>query len=386
MHRQFHTPENDTGMASRLQRTIASIALLGVTFGTFSGHANAATTYVMTDGSQMIALSSDPVDLDVPEESGLVPTETDSTEQDTPDEASDISIDHLQMVSVYCDGLLTVTGVEQASVADVLASLDLTLGEHDRVSCPLDARVYDGMRIAVTRVEVQTLDETTVTPYETVVYEDASLAPGEELVLAEGQDGSVHTTTVVTYEDGAEVSRQVTCNEVFSEATARIVLRGPNREMTEQDAMLDAYEAPVPTVMEAKPAASTPAPAAQPQPAAPAAVQESAPASTGGTTESGVPYVKKMTFQATAYTCGDQVGITATGTVACVGTVAVDPNVIPLGTKMYITSVDGQYVYGYCTALDTGGLIKGNIVDLYFNTVSECWQFGRRNVNIYILG
>ena len=64
---------------------------------------------------------------------------------------------------------------------------------------------------------------------------------------------------------------------------------------------------------------------------------------------------------------------------------AVDPKVIPLGTKMYIVSADGEYLYGYCVAEDTGGAIQGNIVDLFFNTYEECIQFGRRDVLIYIL-
>jgi 3D (Asp-Asp-Asp) domain-containing protein len=102
-----------------------------------------------------------------------------------------------------------------------------------------------------------------------------------------------------------------------------------------------------------------------------------------------------LTCQATAYdlsfeSCGKYpgepgYGITASGTYAKVGTVAVDPRVIPLGTKMYIVSTDGSYVYGYCTAEDTGGGIKGNKVDLFYNTRNECMQFGRRSVRVYIL-
>ena len=52
---------------------------------------------------------------------------------------------------------------------------------------------------------------------------------------------------------------------------------------------------------------------------------------------------------------------------------------------MYIVSDDGQYVYGYCVAEDTGGLIKGNRVDLYFDTYDECINFGYRPVTIYVL-
>ena len=68
------------------------------------------------------------------------------------------------------------------------------------------------------------------------------------------------------------------------------------------------------------------------------------------------------------------------------GTVAVDPKVIPLGTALYIVTDDGEYIYGYCIAEDTGGAVKGNIVDLFFNTLAECYAFGRRNCTVYVLG
>lgn len=96
-----------------------------------------------------------------------------------------------------------------------------------------------------------------------------------------------------------------------------------------------------------------------------------------------------ITCEATAYTsaadeCGKSDGITASGMMFEVGVVAVDRRQIPLGTKLYIESLDGKYVYGYCIAADTGGAIKGNKVDLAMNTKSDCFQFGRRNVRVYI--
>ena len=93
--------------------------------------------------------------------------------------------------------------------------------------------------------------------------------------------------------------------------------------------------------------------------------------------------VKSMT--ATAYTAGHGGAdyTTATGTLVKVGTVAVDKNVIPLGTKMYIVAADGSVVYGTAVAADTG--VRGNIVDLYYDTYQQCINFGRRTCNVYIL-
>ncbi len=97
-----------------------------------------------------------------------------------------------------------------------------------------------------------------------------------------------------------------------------------------------------------------------------------------------------ITCQASAYTAAaDECwpyadGYTATGVKCQVGVVAVDPRVIPLKSKLYIETMDGSFVYGYCSAEDTGGAIKGNKIDLAMNTKSECFQFGRRNVRVYI--
>ena len=92
-------------------------------------------------------------------------------------------------------------------------------------------------------------------------------------------------------------------------------------------------------------------------------------------------------FEATGYSSWiDDVGdITACGTKARVGAVAVDPKVIPYFTKMYIVSQDRVYDYGEASAEDCGGAIKGKIIDLFFDTEAECWQFGRRDIEVYFL-
>ena len=82
-------------------------------------------------------------------------------------------------------------------------------------------------------------------------------------------------------------------------------------------------------------------------------------------------------MEATAYTwTGNR---TATGTWPSRGTVAVDPEVIPLGTKLHIEG------YGEAIAADTGGDIKGNRVDLYMESEDECWEFGRQPVKVVVV-
>lgn len=101
----------------------------------------------------------------------------------------------------------------------------------------------------------------------------------------------------------------------------------------------------------------------------------------------GIPtsYKNVISADSTAYSLPGR--LTSTGKVAQNGYVAVDPKEIPYGTEMYIVSADGKYVYGYCIAADTGGYINSVdwTIDLHMSTRSECIQWGRRDILIYIL-
>ena len=92
-------------------------------------------------------------------------------------------------------------------------------------------------------------------------------------------------------------------------------------------------------------------------------------------------YAAVMTMEATAYlpTDGDGYCITATGIPATYGVAAVDPAVIPLGSRLYIPG------YGEAIAADTGGAIYGNRIDLCMESYYEAIQFGRRDVTVYVL-
>ena len=93
------------------------------------------------------------------------------------------------------------------------------------------------------------------------------------------------------------------------------------------------------------------------------------------------PYLKTLTVEATAYSGHT---ITAMGTKPVrdpngISTIAVDPNVIPLGAKVFIPG------YGYAIAADTGGVILGNKIDLFMNSKEECTAFGRQTVTVHII-
>lgn len=90
-----------------------------------------------------------------------------------------------------------------------------------------------------------------------------------------------------------------------------------------------------------------------------------------------------MIMEATAYTKsieeGTHKGITRSGTQVSRGTAAIDPRIIPLGTKIYVEG------YGHAECLDTGGDIKYNRIDLYMDSKEECFEFGRREVKVWII-
>ena len=103
--------------------------------------------------------------------------------------------------------------------------------------------------------------------------------------------------------------------------------------------------------------------------------------SSNNNNSSSGPYLKTLTVEATAYSGHT---ITAMGTKPVrdpngISTIAVDPNVIPLGSKVFIPG------YGYAIAADTGGVILGNKIDLFMNSKEECTAFGRQTVTVHII-
>ncbi|MCI2778659.1 hypothetical protein LIZ77_03975 [Clostridium perfringens] len=92
-------------------------------------------------------------------------------------------------------------------------------------------------------------------------------------------------------------------------------------------------------------------------------------------------YKKTLSMEATAYSGGTltAMGLKPVRDPGGISTIAVDPSVIPLGSKVYIPG------YGYAIASDTGGVIKGNIIDLYMNSHDECTSWGRRQVTLHIV-
>ena len=370
-----------------LRRLIVVAVLAAAVGALLSQTVFAQTSYIITDGDRVTvhrSYSSDPYE--VLTEAGIELEEEDTYETGYADGMNQITVRRMQMVTVINRGAQSVIGTYGETAGSLLARMGITPGTGDTLSCSSETQTYDGMTIELVHTETRIEEEDTTVPYPVNYYEDPDLEPGAEIVLVAGQNGLTHVKSEVTYRNGKEVSRTVVQETVQTKPVTQLVIRGVDRTIMEQPAD------PEPTE-QAAPAASS---------GTASGSSSSGSSSSGGSrydgsaetsgnvimTSSGesYTYVDVMTCSATAYTCEGYVGHTYSGTLARVGAIAVDPTVIPLGTKMYVVSNDGQYVYGYCVAEDIGGGIKGNKIDLYFDTYAECWDFGVRMCTVYILG
>lgn len=370
-----------------LRRLIVVAVLAAAVGALLSQTVFAQTSYIITDGNRVTvhrSYSSDPYE--VLTEAGIELEEEDTYETGYADGMNQITVRRMQMVTVINRGAQSVIGTYGETTGSLLARMGITPGTGDTLSCSSETQTYDGMTIELVHTETRIEEEDTVVPYPVNYYEDPDLEPGAEIVLVAGQNGLTHVKSEVTYRNGKEVSRTVVQETVQTKPVTQLVIRGVDRTIMEQPADPEPAE-------QAAPAASS---------GTASGSSSSGSSSSGGSrydgsaetsgnvimTSSGesYTYVDVMTCSATAYTCEGYVGHTYSGTLARVGAIAVDPTVIPLGTKMYVVSNDGQYVYGYCVAEDIGGGIKGNKIDLYFDTYAECWDFGVRMCTVYILG
>lgn len=181
---------------------------------------------------------------------------------------------------------------------------------------------------------------------------DDTLLRGQERVLNPGADGELLCRARVTYCDGVELGREVIWEEALHLPRTRIIALG------------------------------TADPPKNPE--SPIITDSTITLPTGEV----LTYYKTEQVRASAYTHTDEGcdTVTATGTTVRRGTVAVDPRVIPYGSRMFIIATDGSYIYGLAQAEDCGGAIKGDRMDLYMESNEACMDFGRRKCTLYFLG
>lgn len=338
----------------------------------------AKNTYLINDGGRVLihtTYATDPAD--VLDEAGLKLGRDDTYTTQSSLGMSEITIQRLQTVTVVYGGTTLTASTYGESVESLLNRLDLRLTENDTVSEAMSAMTYDGMTLTISREITVEETYTEAVPFETEYCYYASLAEGQQVVLIQGADGQIQYTASVHYVDGQEVGRTVTSETLLSQPVSALIAIGSLAELPEYAPVHENEEPepvkPTETVQET-----------MPDPEAPL-IGDGIIITPEGET---LTYTHSGQFVATAYHNTDPgcTEWTATGTLCRVGAIAVDPKVIPYGTRMYIVTNDGEYIYGIAVAEDCGGAIKGNRVDLYFDSVDECWTFGIRDCTIYFLG
>lgn len=273
-------------------------------------------------------------------------------------EGMEVVISRAFPVSVIADGETYKLNMASGTVADALNKAVVTIDDDDIISASLNTVLTKGMTIKVTRVtyKERTVDE--VLPFTTQKKNNANLYTDQSKTLQKGVNGRQNVTYKDKYVDG-KLKESVKINSVVTKAaTERILEVGTKRRPTTSANGISTIS----TL------------------SAPSSLQIG---------KNGVPtsYKRVITGTASAYSGG---GVTATGKSVRPGYIAVNPNQIPYGTKMWIVSNDGSYVYGYASAEDTGGFIywsgsSSTVCDLYFDSEGQASAFGRRGVTIYIL-
>lgn len=265
-------------------------------------------------------------------------------------------------MNVVDGGKASTVSAVSGTVRAVLQSAGISLpGKNDVVNVSLDAAASEGMTVRIDRVKYVKSKTTKTIQYKTVTKNDSSLESGKTKVSVKGVNGTKEVTTTKKYVNG-KLADTKTTEKVTKKAVNKVVLKG-----TKKASKKSTTSKKTTTSNKSKTTVN----------------KSSKTITVNGKT---LHYSKVLTGSGTAYT--ERKGSrTATGQKVRVGLVAVNPKVIPYGTKLYITTVDGSRTYGYAVAADTGGALKSGraLVDLFYNTEKECRSFGRRQVKVYIL-
>jgi len=222
------------------------------------------------------------------------------------------------------------------TVADFLKQQGIKLNQYDRVEPTLTEKIPENGVVNVIRVEKVTDVVEEPVQFAVVTKKDENLQKGQEKVIAPGKQGRVSKQYEVMLENGKEVSRKLINEQNLLQKQDKIVAVGT------KDLALQVSR---------------------------------------GETAKG----KEFYVTATAYTayCNGCSGRTATGLNLRANpnmkVIAVDPRIIPLGTKVYVEG------YGYAVAADTGGAIKGYIVDLLMPSHADAYRWGRKKVKLTVL-
>lgn len=252
-----------------------------------------------------------------------------------------VLVKHSVPVTLDLGGERVKLDVVGETVADALVAAGAKLSSNPGVTPSVTTALKPGMLISVPKTFIRVVTEEATLPASVVLRKDSRLPRGRRVIAAPGSPGMVLRVYRVLVTDGVEGQRVLSGERVIVAAQPRIVRVGTQFRLF---GLL--------RLNEARPRVANKAP------------------KTG----------RRMFVVATGYSAAEP-GLdpwTATGRRAKYGVCAVDPSVIPLGTKLWIPG------YGYAIAADTGGAIRGNRIDLCFDSVADAKVWGRRSVTIVI--
>ncbi len=257
-----------------------------------------------------------------------------------------ISIQRAFPVSIQVDGETRTLMTTEMTVGELLKQEGIRLGEYDEINLSPVLYLSPNDRIVIRRVELNTTVVKRSIPFETEYKEHSLIRNGRSRTLISGQEGEQVLTYVDRMVDGVLRARELSESVTVKHPVPQLVLQGAAKPVSDLDfgIPLDANGVPV-------------------------------------------RYKKVLTNQvATGYSA--RTGARGASRLRLSdGSVAVRAAEIPYGSKLYIASPDGSFVYGFAVAADTGlGLMQNIIdVDLFYETYIESALNGRKTVNIYIL-
>ena len=326
-----------------------AVAVLTGTAAAYDGEnsANELTmkTITITDGTDNIVVStlSNTV-AEVFEEKGIEIDDKTTVSKDldeTIKNGDEIVIKRPFNITLKVNSESTPIVTNKTTVGDIINEYSSLIGEeYELENVTESTRLYNNLVIKVHVVTDEIITTTEEIPFETKKVENPEMEEGTEKVTQEGKNGVLQITKKQYYYKGKVQKLEEVGREVIEEPVDKIIEVGTKKK-----------EEPKQTTAEA-----------------------------AGTID-GMTFKKAINMVSTAYTPYDSgcTGVTASGMAASKGVAAVDTSVIPFGTKLYIPG------YGIAIAADTGGAINGNRIDLCYNTLSEAYGWGRRNVTVYIL-
>lgn len=257
-----------------------------------------------------------------------------------------INITRAFPVTLSVDGRFISMMATDEKVEDILREADVTLGEFDEISHSPGSYVKPNDSIEIKRVELVTTVVYEAIPHDVEYKDNCLLRKGRTRTLSAGKDGERALTYIDRMVDGVLEDRKLSSSVVAKEPVTQLVLRGTGDPVSNLDFGIPLDENGVP-----------------------------------------VTYKKLLTNQICTGYSARSGAKGASRMVLKSGCVAVRADEIPYGTKMYITSADNKFVYGFAIAADTGVGLMQNVIDfdLFYDTYVESCLNGRKYLNVYIL-